>query len=747
VTEPTTDAHPAHDDVSEEPSQEVKDLEQVLAGLKEIAGALDDHELQPIPEPGRSDWEAHRPRVEVMHKRIQSVILEPLESGLSIIDVEELRNNILDGVAGTLAEYAILVHVSGAAGDPEALMDEAIGTASRELREEIVAAKRDLDGFARLTLARWYLRRGERDLAADAAQQAVTHAQEEALKKAAQEILDLPKPLSGTPPLFTLNGFGTGLYGTRDAGPDGSVVKTLCICGLFIPLLPLSAYRVLDHGEGSYSFLHKEKLSGFAKGWLVALPLMIGLFVGGSSLAGYMGSAKVKAPKDLAAATALVDKGDHKAAMGKLNTWFSLYSFDATAEDQHKAALAYAKAITADVKEPVKAGTADAAMTKARLYRQKVPQGAQLGEGGSFMTKKLEAWAEQVGTSDSESANASLAMLDLAYELAPGGDARRVEEARARAQVMNAGRIAKDWPLDALVTYTQALHEPAAIDAAAGIFQDIPRGSLALLDVSGAVDRFLNVADNRDDLRPLATELRASRAEAQRLVNTPGRAKLFDNPSDKALSKWLKKHPQDTVAASLSASRAFSAGKPALTVAALNGVGGPKLLQGSNRILYARAETARGKLDKAEGILRHVYDTRVKPMVAAAKAYDKRLKAIQDPIINNLRLGIVPWEIENKLYSASEARQKEILTNFLKKKVESDAQLKNHLRTIEKYPDAVNGSFAWAELQLAQAQSKSGEARQAHLNFAQQTLDDIAVDAEGIPAYEELKAEVARLRG
>jgi hypothetical protein len=65
------------------------------------------------------------------------------------------------------------------------------------------------------------------------------------------ELFPMMKPVSSPPSLFTLNGFGLGLYGRREfARVTGTYIKTRCICALFIPLLPLDAYRVADAEEG-----------------------------------------------------------------------------------------------------------------------------------------------------------------------------------------------------------------------------------------------------------------------------------------------------------------------------------------------------------------------------------------------------------------------------------------------------------------------------------------------------------------
>ena len=63
------------------------------------------------------------------------------------------------------------------------------------------------------------------------------------------------------PPLFRLNGFGVALYGERDPRPDGSHIATHALCALFIPILALGAYRVINHGNGYITiYAHMSRL-------------------------------------------------------------------------------------------------------------------------------------------------------------------------------------------------------------------------------------------------------------------------------------------------------------------------------------------------------------------------------------------------------------------------------------------------------------------------------------------------------
>lgn len=111
------------------------------------------------------------------------------------------------------------------------------------------------------------------------------------------------RPLTTPPSLFRVNGIGVSVYGRRDPDEEtGTYIKTLCICFLFIPLIPLAAYRVADAANGGWYFLGKERLSGFAKKW--NLVLLCAALVGGLNLAWaiHTSSPDYRARKELARA-------------------------------------------------------------------------------------------------------------------------------------------------------------------------------------------------------------------------------------------------------------------------------------------------------------------------------------------------------------------------------------------------------------------------------------------------------------
>lgn len=82
------------------------------------------------------------------------------------------------------------------------------------------------------------------------------------------------KPIKGAPSLRTFNGFGFRLYGKSEIDLDtGSYMSTYYFVALFIPVIPICRYRVVDAGANSYSFLGKAPLRKFDR-WHLGLVLV-----------------------------------------------------------------------------------------------------------------------------------------------------------------------------------------------------------------------------------------------------------------------------------------------------------------------------------------------------------------------------------------------------------------------------------------------------------------------------------------
>ncbi len=125
------------------------------------------------------------------------------------------------------------------------------------------------------------------------------------------------KPVKRKPILHTINGFGFNVFGQRDWDPETrTYVKTHCLCALFIPVLALGAYRVVEAGPRSWYFIGKEPLSGFARSWNMAVGLATVFLAVAIGWNAHTSSPEYRARQEIQHAAALVQAGEPLKAAG-----------------------------------------------------------------------------------------------------------------------------------------------------------------------------------------------------------------------------------------------------------------------------------------------------------------------------------------------------------------------------------------------------------------------------------------------
>jgi tetratricopeptide (TPR) repeat protein len=118
------------------------------------------------------------------------------------------------------------------------------------------------------------------------------------------------KPVSRAPSLSTVNGIGTMVYGRRDYDPDtGTYVLTQWFTLIYVPIIPLAAYRVANAAGGGWYFLGRVPVSRAAKGWTGSLFLALACVAGFFIWSSHTGTADYKAKARLAEADRLRDQG------------------------------------------------------------------------------------------------------------------------------------------------------------------------------------------------------------------------------------------------------------------------------------------------------------------------------------------------------------------------------------------------------------------------------------------------------
>ena len=111
-----------------------------------------------------------------------------------------------------------------------------------------------------------------RQLASDEELTQRIHKNLEIVKSNDESLGDL-EPINSAPSLSTINGIGFKLYGSTDARHDGSYMATYYFVFLFLPIFPISRYRVTSDGT-RYQFLGKGPLRDFDK-WHIGISLCL----------------------------------------------------------------------------------------------------------------------------------------------------------------------------------------------------------------------------------------------------------------------------------------------------------------------------------------------------------------------------------------------------------------------------------------------------------------------------------------
>jgi hypothetical protein len=123
------------------------------------------------------------------------------------------------------------------------------------------------------------------------------------------------KPISRLPTLHTINGIGAMAYGRRDYDPEtGTYVLTQWFTIVFVPIIPIAAYRVADAPRGGWYFLGRVPVSGVAKGWTACLVLVAACLGGFFAWQAHTDTPSYRAGQKLSEADGLRARGQLTAA-------------------------------------------------------------------------------------------------------------------------------------------------------------------------------------------------------------------------------------------------------------------------------------------------------------------------------------------------------------------------------------------------------------------------------------------------
>ena len=423
---------------------------------RDIAETLDTPALE--PDAARSDWASQKGVLDDLWLRVD----HDLVPGVRAAYREQATANLAPGdVAGLLVELFALFN---AAGDGERAQRCVAHAASvvpegHALGEMIAWASQEPDAVSAILHAQWKARHRDVDGHDDVLRRALKRAKTPALKASIKRMLDGPRPVKAAPTLATLNGFGTMLYGSREPREDGSYVATRFFTALFVPMIPLDAWRVRP-GEGrSYYFLAKEPLSALVRNYR-RLVLGAALAVGAATPVHdwYTSPARVaEARLDEADAAARAHRDDE--ALRLYQQVVNTYANTAPREAQRAAAEVMRRAV-ARVPRPATVEH-EARIHAALVAYEAVPHEARGAAARAAFTDALARWNDELGDATLTALELRGALVHALARNAPD-EAARWQRAEAALEGAIARNIGPAWPVDALAHLTRSGSREAA---------------------------------------------------------------------------------------------------------------------------------------------------------------------------------------------------------------------------------------------------------------------------------------------
>lgn len=702
-------------------------LEKLAAGIKHVDELLDEDALE--PDAGRNDWSTMTVRARMARDGLDREVLGVLNEALASVEEEEVRAVVKGRVATLIAGIGAMLEASGDPAGAASMRGRAKDLASdKDQRAELDAGDAEPQLWARLHHARWLLFHGRRPDADRAAKEVSRRAKEPALRDGARAILRAPRAITSAPTLFRVNGCGVGLYGERDRNDEGWYIATYCISLLWIPVLPLTAYRVRQNGDNGYSFVAQEALSPIARAWQLIVAAAVVLALGFGGVKSYLDSPDRKARVALEAAQAAEKRGDRAAA---LEGYTRLVREDAAGGPVASAAESVIRLGAAAVPDPCTADAVDKVSRVVDSLQTMPPAGRAAAAPG--LVKRLGTWADQIGDGSPAQINAALTVLDMAAKVADASATREVDEKRGKLRRALADKVVDVRPLQALSLYARPPATPESLAAAAKIVESFGPAPSLWIEAEHDVVAWASAAEKRPELAAAAKSARAQlkAAEDARAAYDP----LRTEGDEKQLAKELAKSPGDQEVAMALALAQRRRGDVKAALATLVALGEPGRMTAGALQLFASCLAEAGDPAKAQAILEALLAERLPAFQQAQRDYDGAEERAQRQIVADAKRGIFDAELGPKMQHLSDAEQGKVFREWLSERIQADPQLKAMRAEFVRHASVVPTSLLLGQLQLRRANAASGEERRALLAAAEKTLLSIQAVAEGNPMY------------
>ncbi len=719
-----------------DPTEQPAPMEQFFNELERLDGLLNESALD--PDPGRVDWMSQRDMLEQVWRLIEVEIMGRTKEVLSQLEDEDERVAALGTTLRLTMDAAALLFVAGRRAEAERTLSwvrlEAEGSPTAA---SIKAAQQAHGDFLRITRAWWLLRHDQRQASINLAKRLSERAPA-SLAEEAQSIINSPQPMSGAPFLGTLNGCGLSIYGNRDPLPDGSYTSTRFLTGVYIPLLPIDAFRVAPADEGALYFLGKVPLGKVTRAWRALMLILIIGSLGGHTLKSYLDSPGRQLAKELKAlATEEQGAESSEDRIRVANRYEQLIHQFAAVEngDLERAAEAVVRLSCANIKAPLGLAQVDQAKRVIRRYRE-LPSSAVGGSAAVLMAKKLESWLDQLGTKSAAHLEGGIQLLLAVQGLALESSNQLVQR-RVQLQRDLATALAGKWPLEAIQRYIAMSQDKTAQLAAGKLLQKVPDSPSIWIELGPALKKWdrQRRAQGLNQFDDLAAKTLKKIDEAYAYTTRPEYKKLLAGAEPKPLAAALKQRPADQEIAAALAERLRARGKIPQALSTLEKLGAPGHLcrraQGALASIYSDLE----RFAEAQAILERQLASRLPAFEEARRAYQGGITAERERLIARAREGRLPSHISEKLKGLSDDEQGKIFGEWLSRQLEQNSRLKELHERYMGLSDVVPLALNLGMVKLRQAQRSQGPQRDALLSGAEQVFLSIQTEAEGVPSF------------
>jgi hypothetical protein len=504
---------------------------------------------------------------------------------------------------------------------------------TRDLKEEIHGATNDPSNFIALCRARREIYDKPRD-SRGRLKKVIKESKEGGLTNAAKLVLELPKPVTSAPTLFTFNSLGLSLFGSRDRIGD-TVIKTHAICVLFLPIIPIGAYRVQDAGDDGYFFISKNRLSRFARLWQLSVLAGIVLLVATLSIQGYLGSDTRQARLALEDAQGMVERGESQQAIKAYEDLITRFGSRGGPETMEKIGSALVSLYLAEVETPLTLEREEEAHATIARF-EALPHYVRTGDSSKAMGDQVVKWANDLDGETIRHQVASLRMLREAEDLRTGDS--EIAKLRETQELSLAATIAKKRPVDGLVVYLDV--GAAGLPAAGEILRGLNLSQLH--SVEKLSKRWLQASSGDMDI-----EVRM--AEAQLAVGSEEDQALLAEPEERALVDALAKDGTNQHLKVALANIMLGDGRSQEALALLQDIGRPGDMVFSAQLALALALAETGQLGEADEVLSAYLGVRLARFQEAAKEYDDSAMVLQNSFYEKALTGTLPPSLDSQL--------------------------------------------------------------------------------------------------